>query len=681
MNYRFYITVGSSRVECFPQNFLKTSLVDQKEDGKAYYRRKFNGTLRFYCNTKIGTSDFDLLYYTEELIVSGVLGCQEIILEIEQKNSGANTYHNYWTGYFTTADGAWDLDNSTFDVTPKPYDNYKNFDLEGDTEYNILQAGGPDNVVATSTVFPAETYDRNFWLTDVIEYMVQNIEPAAVIVSNFLNNATNPVTNDVNKWRYLTLAQKSDIKRPNSTNQATVGILSFNDLMEMLQIFNLFWAYDGTTFRIEHYDYWQGIEGMDLRTQPIAARQNKYDYLKESMPRYEKFSFMEADDTNYTPHVISYDPNCVDEKGKVEVAYKVTTDLDYIYKCANEVDGFVESAISDEGWVILANNESGGLYFVHYGAAYNNANASNNYVVSWSYLLRTLFMHGRVLMSGEIERSPIDFISVVKTRKQPIKAIVCHEDNYAPEDYITTELGETYLGGQKGYVHTATLHPDGHAEFMLVYGEDKNTTPTPVTKYKVINVVVNLPRSITTTLSEPNTVDTYFTLLFDDGLFEEECYEVIIPAGTVYQDEDTATEHTTFDGMYPYDPSLDGWVIYVNGSMTFDIIADCGSPPPPPVSVPGEPVLNPPTQSDQWECVLVGWSVVASATYYQIYRSIDGGAYDLAGTVPSSMTTFDDCEASNHDYRPATFCYQIKACNVLGCSAYSNEECVEINTA
>ena len=196
MTYRFYITIGSSQVEVHPLNFMKTSLVDAQDEGEIFYRRKFNGTLRF-----IG-DDFDLFY-----MVESVEPCTEIFLLIEQKDSGANTYHTYWEGYFSTTNGTFDLDNCTFDVTPKPYDDYKNFDNYGDKEYNLFAYGAPDNDKETSTILPAVTYDRNFWLTDVIEYIVQNIEPAAAIESNFLNNATNPVTNDVNKWRYLMLAR------------------------------------------------------------------------------------------------------------------------------------------------------------------------------------------------------------------------------------------------------------------------------------------------------------------------------------------------------------------------------------------------------------------------------------------------------------------------------------------
>ena len=96
-------------------------------------------------------------------------------------------------------------------------------------------------------------------------------------------------------------------------------------------------------------------------------------------------------------------------------------------------------------------------------------------------------------------------------------------------------------------------------------------------------------------------------------------------------------------------------------------------------SPPNEPECYAATQFDQWACVNVGWSARATATFYEVWRSIDGGPFvfiDAAG-----MTNYDDCESQNRIYRPATFCYKIKACNATGCSSFSNEVCVEVNTA
>ena len=665
MTYRFYITIGSSQVEVHPLNFMKTSLVDAQDEGEIFYRRKFNGTLRF-----IG-DDFDLFY-----MVESVEPCTEMFLLIEQKDSGADTYHTYWEGRFSTMDGRFDLDNCFFEVTPKPYDSYSSFDKDADTEYNII--------VGIATTATAKTYDAEYdncrWLEDVIEYILSQIEPGATYQSTFFQNATNPVTLDTNKYRYLMIAQKSDIKRPAATNPASMGMLSWNGLMSILRMYNVFWTFDGTTVRIEHYDYWSSSAGLNLTTQALAKKSNKYSYLRDNMNRQEKFNFMEWGNRNFGQHVISYSANCTEES-IYEYKNNVTTDVDFIYKCANSLSDLDPSLVTDEGWVILATYPSGGDNLVYYGTAYEDPAAAHNYVNSWSYLLYNYFMHGRVLIEGKINGVDMEFISARRTKSQSIAAIVCHEDGYDPNDYITTELGETWLAGQKGYVKEATIHPDGRVEFNLLYGEDRNETPSPVTKYKTLHCVVDLPRYVDSYLSEPNIVDTYYTVLFDEGTETEECLEILIPAGTVHQQDIADVEHTTVDGIYTEHSSLSGWIFVYNDNETWTEIADCGSPPAPPASPPAATTCYPPTQADQWDCVEVGWLPIASASYYEVYRSIDGGVYEYVIMLPSTETTFTDCESSNHDYRPATFCYKIKACNAAGCSDFSNEECVEVNTA
>jgi len=677
MNYRFYITVGSSRVECFPLNFLKTSLIDQKEDGKQYYRRKFSGTLRFYCNTKIGTSDFDLLYYTEELIVSGVLSCQEIIIEIEKKDSAANTYHNYWTGYFTTADGAWDLDNSTFDVTPMPYDNYKNFDLEGETQYNIIAELSADKI---TTIVPttADTYDDNIPVINVIEYLAeQTFGIGTTVTSWFLNNMINYVTGDANKYRYLTIAQKSDIKRPGATNPATIGMMSFAEMMEIMRVmYNVKWTYDGSVVRVEHVSYWDAIAGMDLRTQAIAVKSNKYTYLRGDMPRYEKFAFMEAGDANYTEHTISYQVECVNnQEGSTQSeAINVTTDLSYIIECMGTSG--MEGNISDDGWVILANSYDGVDYYVYYGTAYESFYASYNYVNSWSYLLRAFFLHDRVLMSGLIQSTAVDFISARKLKKQPVSAVVCYEDDYSPEDYITTELGEEYFGGEKGYVETATIHPDGKVEFSLLYGPDTDEAVMMPPKSKNLHIIIDAPSYtlIVSVLSEPNIYDTYYWIFWNDGVAGEICQEIMIPAGTVYQEDLAALAEIFVSIKFNLeDPSLSGWTVVYNDneSIVFSDIGDCPDELPPAGDPPEATTMIGASQPSDCAPILVGWQPVGGATYYALFRNPDFGLnanWELIGSTPDTLyEDANQCDAAGY-----VFAYKVQACNIAGCSADSN---------
>lgn len=662
--FRFYITALSSRIEVFPLNHWETALIDERENDGIYYRRKFNGTLQFTDNN--GGDDFSLFY----LIEVNSPG-EQLILEIEEKDSGANTYHEYWVGHFSTTDGEFDLDKCSFQITPKPYDDYRNFDLYGDKEYNIISEIPTTVTTHTNT----QTYTRNRWLIDVIEFLVTEIEPAANVESWFFNNANNPVTTLPNQWNLLTIAQKSDIKRPTSSNPATVAMLSFNKLMDMLKMFNVRYRYDGTTFKIEHISYWNSIAGLDLRAQSISAKSNKYSYEKEDMPKYEKFSFMEANNLNFKEHTISYENNIVDPKSTTEYSFGVTTDIEYIEACVADSD--LISNISDEGFVILANYIQGADYYVYYGVAFENPFACYNHVCSWSYLLRMFFMHDRVLLNGYINQSAVNFISAKKIKLQNINAIVCYDDNYDPSNYITTELGETYFGGQKGFVKTATISPDGQVAFQLLYGEEESDEDLPAVP-KIIHVVVDeTSGKIYTYLSEQNIVDTYFWIWWN----ETTCQEIMIPAGTMYQEDDIDEEDPITNTKFNFsDISVSDWQLIYNDNVEWELCddLDCGGRVLP--APPAAPVAVQAMQEGNCELIDVFWNVSAGATYYEIYRKPDAGMVDDYGYVGT--------EIYNHYYDYAgglehgvTFSYKIKACNEAGCSGYSNvvsttSECV-----
>jgi len=655
MHYRHYITISSVRVEVFPLNWMQCSLVDELEKERIFYRRKFSGVLTFSAD------DFDLFFIAET-----INPCEDLIYEIEQKDSGADTYHEYWTGHFSTTDGNFDLDRCLFQITPKPYDNYYNFDLYGEAPVDIFDA---TPVVTTNTVNQA--YDRNRWLIDVIELLVEEIYSGATVTSWFLNNSENPVIMGPNQYRYLTIAQKSDIKRPNSSNPATIALLSFNELMHMLKMFNLWWTFDGTTVRIEHYDYWQGLEGVDLRTQKISEKQNKYNYKKEDMPYYENFQFMEAEDTNYYKHWISYEDPCVNRALSFEYLIRVTTDLSYIEKCVEDSEGLgLISNISDEGFVILANFLFDGDYHVYYGTSYNNEVASYNFPCSWSYLLRAFHLHGRILLDGYINGSVISFISTIKTKIQQIKAIICFEDNYEPNQYITTELGEDWFGGEKGYVQAATIKPSGQVDFTLGYGPDKDTEVVMPTRPKSLHCEIDEGGgTVTSTLSEPNIYDTFYWIWWN----EDTCQEIEIPAGELRQvDSIDEVDPITDIKFNVLDPSLDFWNFIYNDNETWAECSDldCGGGVPPP-AIPSAPTLNSVNQGSPCGPIEVSWSAVAGATYYQIWRKPDGEMFDDYGWIDVSYTnSHDDYEAGVTDL--TEFFYKIKACNISGCSGFSN---------
>jgi len=260
--------------------------------------------------------------------------------------------------------GEWDLDNKTFTVTPLVLDDYLEFNDKGDTKYSILSCPA----VISNMVYNGVTYafDRCRKLITFIEYCANQI-CGATVTSSFLNDATNyvadPLGAGVNHYNLLTIAQKSDIKRWDSTNPATVAEMSWNELMELLKCMNLSWSYDAVSnvVTIEHISWsgWTGLAGEDIRTQEIAKANNKYSYIKEELPKWEKFNWMEANYDEFVQGTIRYASECVDQEPKSNIkesVWNVTTDIQWICDCIEDVssEGLI-SNISDDGFVLLAN--------------------------------------------------------------------------------------------------------------------------------------------------------------------------------------------------------------------------------------------------------------------------------------------------------------------------------------
>ena len=494
MIYRFYLTIGSSVTEVFPLNFLESSLMDEQEKNQAFYRRKFNGSLTFVNNN--GDDDFDLLY-----VIQQTDPCSKLLFEI--KRAGVT----YWSGYFSVSEGSFDLDKCTFEVTPLPDDDYADLLDKADDQYNILTR------TSYTTIGGAFTYTRCRMLynnalapdtaKNVLEYLADNILPGVTVSSTFFTAATNPATLAASHTRYLMIAQKSDIVRPSSTDAATIAMMSWNELMEILWgMFRVQWQYVSTTntIHVEHISFWTPTAGLDLRPQ-IIAKNNRFEYLKEKMPKYEKFTWMEALSENFKGRSIWYDSKCVDqnpESNTIEVILPVTTDLEYIQTTPLE--------IADDGFVILCNDYSGGLYSVNRILGKYTTEVRYNMHLSWANLHDSYFRHERVQPEGYMNTALTDFWTAQKNKKQDCYAIVCPADNYDPAKYITTELGETYFGGAKGKVLSSALNPNGEMKFTLGYS-DPGHAQTPITEGKWILMTEGTCGTFSAILSEAADAD------------------------------------------------------------------------------------------------------------------------------------------------------------------------------
>jgi hypothetical protein len=564
----------------------------------------------------------------------------------------------YYEAYFSISEGEWDFDNKTFTITPLPTDDYSNWVEDGDLEFNIL------NVTPVVTVnCNGYAYTRNRWLFDVIEYLAAQVFPGCTVQSNLFTQATDYVTLAPSKLLYLTIAAKSDIKRPVSSDPATVANMSFNEMMYILKMFNVYWKYSEAfnILTVEHVSYFGHTSGLDLRTQEIAIASNKFKYDRENMPKYEKFHFMEAKSADFIGDPIWYDSLCVNQdsgSNTQEYSNRVTTEIELL----NDLET-VES-ISDEGFVILSNYVSGGAYYTYQFGGIRDTVVRWNMPLSWSYLFQCYHRHNRVLLSGFMNFIAATFVSAKKTIVQDINAIVC--SGYTPEEYITTELGETYLGGLKGYVKRAVIKPYGEINFTLLYGPEDNENTGIVADPKALAVIQD-DLEIWSYLSEPNIYDTYYSIWTNSGT----CDVIMIPAGTTYQHDVLTQINPIVTIAYNFtDTSLTGWARTVNGDTTFstctDLDCDTGAPVPP--AIPAVPVITGHTQATTCGPIRINWSAVADATYYILQRNPDlGGNANWETQYTGVGLYYDDYNAGSQEI---IFLYRLKACNISGCSAY-----------
>jgi hypothetical protein len=104
------------------------------------YRRKLKGDLTFLNNQN--QLDYNIL---ADIIDNSL----EVKIRIEQ--TCVTTASDWWEGYFSIVDGDWDSDRGLFTVNPSPDDLYRQFEEQGDKEFNLIDLNG---TLAETFYFP-----------------------------------------------------------------------------------------------------------------------------------------------------------------------------------------------------------------------------------------------------------------------------------------------------------------------------------------------------------------------------------------------------------------------------------------------------------------------------------------------------------------------------------------------
>lgn len=341
----------------------------------------------------------------------------------------------------------------------KPID--KQYSPEIDEEKTIKDIAYFDNKFDFVLNFqPKTSLDNGIKLIDVLQHLLNKVCDGYIIVSDFFQwnpeniSEINYLTLEINKYANLILFQKSDVKRPDTLNNATKAEINFKKLFDdILKIFNCGYKITGNTFRIEHIAWFESDLGLNLvqidTKNQFLRGTRKYSYESNKLPKYEKFSFMESGYTDFIGKDIVYDSNCVNNDKENEFKNEVENITTDVFYCLENSDSDSDN-VSDAGFVLIACDNNNNIIWEP--GILSSDNVPNN-VLSWAHLHRDLWQHGRVLKTGVMNGVETEFKSVVPTIKQDKFGCVIncsHINDFNPLDKVKSALGW-------GYVQSAEL--------------------------------------------------------------------------------------------------------------------------------------------------------------------------------------------------------------------------------
>jgi hypothetical protein len=278
--------------------------------------------------------------------------------------------------------------------------------------------------------------DNGRWLNDILEHLASETLCSLTVRSHFFNlNATHDAPPDNTPYTFaednchkLQVHQKSDVKRPDSTNpaQSFVWKMSFKKLLDDLEnMFNVYWKIDGSDLILEHITYFEAAEWLDLSQKSIVKL---YEKSENGAPNREEYKYVDKEATftaDFAAYPITYGA-CGEGTREVTLNY-FSNDVVYIRTTDNQAE------ISDSGFCMVATQEVGA----------ENAIILNNTPMGWSALHENLHKQRRFFPSGMMNDNPESFTFLRKTRKlEPITVAHCCGDAFDPAGYITTTIGE-----------------------------------------------------------------------------------------------------------------------------------------------------------------------------------------------------------------------------------------------
>lgn len=386
----------------------------------------------------------------------------------------------------------------------------------------------------------------------------------------------NYVTGATNKAANLFLFQKSDVKRPLSTGQASQANTSLEKMLTMLcEAYNLRWRIEDNYLKIEHVSFYSKNVGLDL-TQPKYAKyvagMNQYSYDSEKIPQREEYSWKEATYGDFMGLPIVYSGGCVTKDSKDNIKKHavdtVTTDVSL---CLSNPDPD-SKVVTDDGFVLVAAETDGlGNYWILSEDGIMSESKLNN-SLAWAQLHRDYHKYYRYLRAGTMNGVSTTFLSVKPLKRGiEINIPICCEDVFNPDDIIITPMGNATVD------KATESFKSGSVKLELLYAADENLiiNTAPVAVADVATTYLNLPKVIDV-LANDSDADTGGQIIGIEIIDEPNHGTIVVNSDLTV----TYTPETGYTGDdYFFYRNFDDWHEYSNGVMVAINIYPANQPP------------------------------------------------------------------------------------------------------
>ena len=347
--------------------------------------------------------------------------------------------------------------------------------------------------------------DNGVHFTDVVTELVKKSCPNLTIKSDFFQinpdntSSINYVTGKKSTTKDIIIFQKSDVKRPTASGNASKLEITLEDMLEiLLKMFNVKWRIEGNIFRLEHVSYYSKAVGTNVMSNELKKYfegKRIYSYQSEKIPQKEIFKFKEQQGSEWNMEIVY--SGCVTNTKKNEVTNLIDeamTDITFALQNPDKDSKFVE----DTGFCLISSKKIGSDYYI------NSENINGSYrlnnVFSWSALIRDYHYYERPMKVGKVNGVTTNFITSIPTKKGDKFAIplnVCQTD-FNPDDFVLTALGQGIVSSAKYRFN------DSFLELDLIYESNQDLIPNaPPTlsgggsffTYKEVPKVINVVAS------------------------------------------------------------------------------------------------------------------------------------------------------------------------------------------